>query len=117
MYTGILLVSSSLLNSVLLGKVAVVALAGNIMLWASFCLVISFLDKNAEKNKDDAYLYYLGVSGLRMLVYMAALGLAVYFSPPLRDRTMVLLLTTSFLMYTVVEVSSFVRKLREIFRS
>jgi hypothetical protein len=88
---------------------------GNAALWASFCLAASYLDKGAEKNRDDAYLYYLGVSGLRMLVYMATLGLAVYSMPGLRNRTMVLGLTVGFLCYTVVEVRYFVRNLRKIF--
>lgn len=90
---------------------------GNLVLWASFCVGALLLDNAIKKAKDDAYLYYLGVSGLRMLLYMAALGLAVFSSPGLRDRAMILLLTVGFLSYTVVEVTSFVRKLREIFKS
>jgi hypothetical protein len=98
-------------------EIYVSAQVAGVLLWGSFCLAVPFLNNSLKKDLDNAYLYYLGVSGLRMLVYMASLGLAVYSSPAMRNRTMVLILTVGFLLYTVVEVTTFVRKLREIFRS
>jgi hypothetical protein len=89
----------------------------NGLVWLSFCAAASLLDTGAEKNKDDAYLYYLGVSGLRMLLFLATIGLALYFLPALRHRPMVLGLTLAYLGQTVIEVTTFVRKLRQIFRS
>jgi|GEM_PF-5177489 len=86
-------------------------------IWVSFMAPLWLLDILTEKNKDDAYLYYLGVSGLRMLVFLAGLGLTLYFMPYLRHKPMVLSATTAYLVMTGIEVTGFVRKLREIFRN
>jgi hypothetical protein len=117
MYTLLMVGLGVALSQLLAGPAYLAGQVINLLLWISFCLPVSFLDKSAEKNKDDAYLYYLGISGLRMLLYMVGIALTIYLVPLLRDRAMVLLLTTGFILYTGVEVTAFMRKLREIFRS
>ena len=117
LFTGIALIFAYLLQHQLDGAVELPAQLMNLALWLSFCAVAPLLDKVAKNAREEAYLYYLGVSGLRMMVYMVGIGLAVFAMPGMRNRAMVLLVTGAFLCYTVVEVTALVRKLREIFKS
>jgi hypothetical protein len=89
----------------------------NVGLWVSFLGAGFFLQSLSEKIKDELYLYYLGVSGLRMLVFMFGLALTLFFVPGLRNPPIVLALALSYIGQTILEVVLFVRKLRQIFRN
>ena len=75
-----------------------------------------FLDNRAENDPDAAYLYYLGVSGARMLIYMFGLAIALYLMPAWRQPKLVLGLTLTFCLLTGAEVSFFLHKLRKIYK-
>ncbi len=117
LYTGWALLVAATLQSQAPAASLGLAQLFNLALYASFCLGIPLLERALKNARDEAYLYYLGVSGLRMLGYMASLGLAVFTLPAMRNRAMILLLTVGFVGYTVVEVTAFVRKLRKIFKN
>jgi hypothetical protein len=82
--------------------------------YASFELGWVVLGYGLKKQSEDAYLYYLGVSGLRMLAFLASLGLTVFYGSGLRERQPILILTILFLFWTGVEVAAFLYKLRQI---
>lgn len=85
-----------------------------ITLGGMFVAFDRFFSDEKILRSDTAYLYYLGITGGRLFLFLIALGFCVFLVPSLRVTSPWLVVTIGFLVMMGVEVTFFLRKLRRI---